>query len=550
MCDANISPFRVVCDMLPGDYEGTKSPCGDWEGPPPNPLRVGGGRGVGRRLGRRQMNVRYIMLVLFLLAATCCGAAELSVNCMLVGEQVLEVSDTRQLTLKADGEVTETLVSPDGKYVVYLAKKPDATECRLAKISTDKTVTLLSAMQPDGESSGRSEWWDLGGIFRVAWSPDSSMFAFGATRRAWEEGQQSEQYNILFYSAAGAFKKALLVPDDVFGLMFTPDCRKVVANLLIRGVPNSDGVSIVQPTTRLIDIATGKVRDVYESKTSTPVLLGWSEDGALLVNTHDRRGELHKIPLQGGSSSVLADRSLSEAWSPDGCFTALSGGGISVWDRLKNETVKITDDSSVYLARWASNSRMLLYSKSESITAPSKSRERSFRSLWLSTLQPGKLNQLCVAQDAGYAVSCSRDCRKIAYISQGQLYIAELTLREPTVSEKLVTGIPLTEEEMKRTLLSNGKQISIALKMYCDDHDGKLPPADSVAKAIYNNLRDGDVFFRPGTDASIFKYIDPGVEKYSDIRNESDTIIGELDAGYGWKVLIFADTHSETKEKQ
>ena len=507
------------------------------------------------------MNVRYIVLVLLLLAATCCGAAEMKVDCMLVGEQVLEVSDTRQLTLKADGMVTETLVSPDGKYVVYLAEKQDATECRLAKISTGKTVTIMSRTSTDEQRPASNEVWSLSDRPGTAWSPDSSMLAFAATHRTWDAGKMTEQQYIVVFSAAGTFKKALLIhspnePSDgcsmADNLLFTPDSRQSLANLRVPDLTVSEGVHPLNPVVQLIDIATGASRNVYESKTSLPRVVGWSEDGALLVVIRGKgTRELHKMSLQGGSDQVLAEkRPLIEEWSPDGSFTVVSGDGSTVWDRMKDTKIKLTDDAGVRFAGWAPNSRMLLYTKSESIADPGKTRKRDFQSLWLSAVQPGKLNQLCVAQDAGDAVSCSRDCRKIAYISQGQLYIAELTLREPTVSEKLATGIPLTEEEMKRTLLSNGKQISIALKMYCDDHDGKLPPADSVAKAIYNNLRDGDVFFRPGTDASIFKYIDPGVEKYSDIRNESDTIIGELDAGYGWKVLIFADTHSETKEKQ
>lgn len=93
------------------------------------------------------------------------------------------------------------------------------------------------------------------------------------------------------------------------------------------------------------------------------------------------------------------------------------------------------------------------------------------------------------------------------------------------------------------TLRADGQVTSASLSP-----DGRYVAYAAKKQDITNLcLPDGTVFFRPGTQDNIFKYIDPGVEKHSDI---ADGVIGELDAGYNWKILIFADTHTEVKLKQ
>jgi hypothetical protein len=46
-------------------------------------------------------------------------------------------------------------------------------------------------------------------------------------------------------------------------------------------------------------------------------------------------------------------------------------------------------------------------------------------------------------------------------------------------------------------------------------------------------------FLRPGTNENAFTYVDPGVGKMNDVKDPFNTAIGELDAGYGWKVVIY-----------
>lgn len=498
----------------------------------------------------------------------------LGANAMLVGQQVLEVTDTRQLTLRADGLVTEVFTSPDGRYVAYLALTKDSVDCRLVKVSTGKTVTIMSRKSTDDQRPASNEVWSLDEPCGIAWSPDSSMFAFKATHRNWEAGGKSEQQYIMVYSAAGSFKKALLVhtpTDDADNcnisdpLLFTPDSRWILANLLLPDLTISEKYHPLKSNVRLINIATGDSRNVVASGlkrqaaesvlvfwSQPPRIVGWSENGALLCVSWDKGlGELHRLSLDGRSDEVLlSDSRPEEVWSPDGSLSVLDDHGLSIRSQQAGKTTSLISSVEAKLVAWVPNSRMILYEKDESVGDVEKARKRNFRSLWLSTIDPEKRYSLCVALDAERFPSSSRDCRRIAYISQGQLYVAELTLREPTTNEKLAVDLPLTESETKEALLSNGKLIGVSILMYSADNDGHLPPADSVPGKIQGYVITRSIFCRPGGKDNVFRYIDPGVANRSDIANPGQTIIGELDAGYSWRVMIYADGHVAAEPKQ
>jgi len=223
---------------------------------------------------------------------------------MLVGDKVLQVTDRRQLTLSADGKVVEVDISPDGRYVVYLIAdnrgESNLYECRLVKVLTGKTATIMSRIPTDEPRESSRETWTLDEAPGIAWSPDSSLFALEATHVAWEAGQRSQQ-QVMVYSASGAFRKALPLgpPSENAGqtivqvkLHFTPDSHGLVASLLTSKLDSSKAWEYYSAIT-LFDLGTGSSRDVTTSKLDyepkswgllpAPSIVGWSADGALLV---------------------------------------------------------------------------------------------------------------------------------------------------------------------------------------------------------------------------------------------------------------------------
>lgn len=494
------------------------------------------------------------LMILIIAIAAWASSDEMDTGAMLVGKQMLEVTDNRQMTLRTDCKVTSASISPDGRNVIYLTDKQGVGECRLAKISTGKTITVMDASPIIDTPPAGVEWTAVG---LPAWSPDSSLFALVAIHFPREGDAETMEQYVVIYSAAGAQRKMLPISKEtggLDGLQFSPDSKKLLLYLSTRDIERSDNThQLIKWQIQSVNIGTGASRIIFTSNFFIHPI-GWSEDGSLLCRVSERDGpikkheQLHKIALDGSSDEVIVPDLGWLRSSPDGVLAANRGDPLTVKNLATDKQTEISKNAD-FIA-WAPNSRMLFYERNESITDTSTAvRTRNFQSLWLSSILPGKLDRMCIALDAEDAPSCSRDCHKIAYISQSQLYIAELALREPTIDEKLTAGIPLTEEEMKQKLLENGKQIGQAVLMYSDDYEGKLPPTESITEAIHDNLRHADVFFRPGTKDNIFKYIDPGVEKLSDITNPSDTIIGELDAGYGWNVVVYADTHTEVKQK-
>lgn len=519
-----------------------------------------------------------VMLVLLLLSAACHGAAEMEVNCMLVGKQVLQVSDTRQLTLRANGRVIETYVSPDGKYVVYLIAdqrgEGNTYECRLAKVSTGKTMTIMSRVPPDEQAAASKDGWSLDDSPCIAWSPDSSMFALQATHYASETAKKTEQQFIAIFSASGASRKALPLgpPTEESNdhahvsrkLLFTPDSHQILAALLIPDLSVDERIHRLDPALRLFDVGTGRSRDLSAPKLTPQnagdsflvwslqaYTVGWSSDGALLlVLTGDGQVKLHKVSLTGSADEVLTSSSFTEVWSSDGAFAISQGRGLSIRAQQTEKPTPLIVAADVAFAGWAPNNRMLLYTKKESMGDVSKSRKRDFTSLWLSTIDPARPDSVCIALDVEGVPSASRGCGEIAYVCQGQLYVAELTLREPTISEKLATGLPLTEDETKLTMLVNAKQIGLAMLMYGADNKDSLPPAGSVSEALGDYIRDKSLFLRPGGQENVFRFVDPGVKTRQEIAKPSETIIGELDAGYGWTAALYADGHVAARPKQ
>lgn len=491
-----------------------------------------------------------------LLAIGCQAAQDVGIRSMLVGNQILEVTDNRQITLKSDGTVAGAEISPDGRHVVYGIDSRGKLELRLTRTVGGTTATLMNA-EPDSDvpviPPPGGETWELDIDTDVYWSPDSSRFAFWAIHRAWDGSDVAERRYIVVYAARGSFMKAVPMPEGSNSAMvFGSDSRTLYVSARLADEHNSEAGSRTHMVgIQSVDTATGAVQTVYSCDAHDIRILGLCDGGrSLLCVVLSRAGrQLRKVAMDGTAEDLSGDPIEPGRCSPDCTLAALGDTGISLRNLATQEKTLLITDSRVRFVRWSPDSKMLLYRQSEKVADAAGQRLEQPNSLWLSLTTPGKLHNMCVALDCEGDPSCSRDCRKIAYVSQGQLYIAELSLRDPTVQEKLVAGLPLTEDETKQVLATNGKQIALGILMYSADNDGNLPPADSLAATLYDYLRDKNVFLRPGSQDNAFTYIDPGASNWSSIERPSETPIGQLDAGYGWVVVIYADGHVKVVEK-
>lgn len=505
--------------------------------------------------------MRKIVLFTFILMllSVCSYAKGLKISNMVLDNKVMDVIDIHQLTLRSEGDLCFACISPDGKNVAYIIEKQEISECRVIKTRGGKPTAVFTNLSNEvlskSQKSPSGEIWTMAEYAKIIWSPDSKQFAFPVIRTTWNREVRLEQQYVLVFSANGLTKTSLFIQDhgpSINGILFSSDSRK----LYIVEQPADPKSAKYKNAVLAFDISTGANQIIYASNALSLSIKGLADNGnALLcvtgsISDDNFQNLLHKIAVKGDSDQVIGDYKPVD-YSPDGMFTHISYSGIAVKNEESGQQVQIIDPPASFV-NWAPNSRMLLYEQSETISDASKQREETLYSLWLSSLKTTKFSSMCITRDYDYGKglpTCSYDCRRIAYISHYQLYVAELEWRDPDPGEKLAIGLPLTEEETKKILLKNGSEIGVGLQLYWNDYDGHLPPADSVADAIYGHMGNGDAFYRPGTKENIFKYIDPGVTTESEIENQSNTVIGELDAGYNWKVLIYADTHVQIVAK-
>ncbi|HET6454591.1 MAG TPA: hypothetical protein VFI02_09325, partial [Armatimonadota bacterium] len=103
---------------------------------------------------------------------------------MVVGDRALELQYAFPLTFQEDGEVECAWISPDGKYVAYVAGQRDPEVIRLGIVrSSGGRPTILLSTPPDGLTTEEpAEGWypEIDTDLPIVWSPDSKLIAFYA----------------------------------------------------------------------------------------------------------------------------------------------------------------------------------------------------------------------------------------------------------------------------------------------------------------------------------------------------------------------------------
>jgi hypothetical protein len=235
---------------------------------------------------------------------------------------------------------------------------------------------------------------------------------------------------------------------------------------------------------------------------------------------------------------------------PNGSLSIVNTAeGMSVKDVATGKVIRKTKSPSFSFLGWSPDSKMFLCRSSRSIEDEDKLRKSDLNTLWLMSLEPHEANSMCIALDSqidDYRPTWSADGMKIAYMSQGRLCVAELFKRPATAWEKMTSGVALNEDEDRQIMELNADIIKMALQEYTGIYDnvkdGKLPPKETALNDLRKHLNETDgktVFNRPGTGELIFTYsgdssvttgVAPPVE------------IGELDAGYDWKIVFYSST--------
>ena len=514
------------------------------------------------------MSVRTVLLTLCACVSLASGVLgdAVSIHSMVSGGKVIELADTRQLTFREDGDVVGAWISPNGKHLAYQAEHSELGRMCIIDSKGGRSRVLMDSWQyapiMENPKIGSEIWYvkarNAAGTF-AAWSSDSRYIAFLIRHGMVKPLEDSEdEYEIDMQE----FITVLSVNGNRRALFQIPKGYRITGNMLW----NDGGTRFAaifdnynQNTSKyehhilVFDLASGSIQDLSASEDDFIgcSILRWENGNKILYKTYNinKKVRLREITLDGSHGRVIIDDYGAGNKSPDGLFKL--GPGISVENCATGAVVDIAKNDTARFIGWSPNSKFLSYSRHETLSDENKRRERDVSSVWLATPEAHKLNHMCLAVDSDRGwkqeLSWSSDCMKIAYTCDGRAYVAELTSREPTPREKAEAGMPLTEEEVKELVVNQAKQIALAIYMNAQDYDDNLPNGDNLQEALLPYLKDGDMFYLPGTNKDIFTYFPLG--NLGDIKDLATAVTGTMDAGYGWKVIVYADGHVETVAK-
>ena len=502
-----------------------------------------------------RLNIRVIILALLIFSVGSVIADQLSIRSMVVGKKALELSENRQITFGPE-RVIAAAISPDGKRVAYISEKENTKSLCIARTNgTSATAVITSAYYPTAEDRpAEGETWNFDPLIawsnQIAWSPDSKHIAIPATKTTWNPTSNTEQSCMLILASNGAYEATLMPPQSyskVQSPLFSPNSNKLAT------VAISPPQELKEYAVVVYDVPQSSGQVIYSiySPHYIPIKFDkWdSDEQSMRARVYEKNSYQYKrILLNGQASELISEVDNFYTISPNDKLRVLrEKPGIVVENISTGDATTVVTVGFLSYRSWIPNNRMLLCGRAEKIYDKSNNRIRLLHTLWLANVESTKMNTMCVALDYdGEAPTWSTDCTRMAYTCNERLYIAELNWREPTNVEKVAAGIA-TEEEEKAVLLADAKQIEIGLEQYLSDHQNMLPDANAIEQ-IRLYVSD-DAVYKPGTDQMIFKYISPGLLKQSEIKNQSDTIIGELDLGRSWKVVFYADMQANVVNK-
>ena len=497
------------------------------------------------------------------LVVSCTAVADdAGIHRMVIGDRGLELLDTTRLTTHNDGEVRGAWISPDGRYVAYIAESAEGARLCMVRSSGGRADVLLAADLRDFASSARTQIEMPVLDIPAAWSPDSSVIAFPVRYAVPETGAEPESagLRLLVMTPAGMRRASFELPKDTWfrfrdRMQWSPDSHRFACPVrVLRSKPGA------QPEKRelrsevfVFDIERMSAQTVLSTVSSAVRLDSWSADGRDLsycVRSADGMGwQLRVSGLDGKPDVLVREVKSVPQKSPDGVWQVADKPGLSIENSATGEIKEIFKDYYFDVVGWTPDSKMVAYAGACTMKDEPGQRVRELNSVWLAIPEPHKRNHMCAAldHDADAGVSFSNDGMRMAYVCQGRAYVAELGWVALEFDDKLAAGIPLTEDEEKLCLMNNAKQIGTAINMFQNDNEDRYPSGDEFQTAVLDYCRNNSIFCRPGQDVPIFQYFPLGSE--SEIKDVANTMVGMFDVGYGWQVILYADGHVSVKPK-
>ncbi|MCE5322241.1 hypothetical protein LLG46_02875 [bacterium] len=499
------------------------------------------------------MKLRIVGIIVLIFVSTGTSADSFGIHKMMVGDKVLEVVETRQLTFRDDGDVQSITISPDGKYVVYLTIQPNIdsnsriARMYLVKLSNEKSIMLMEGSLPDNDYPDIYQWKLPSYVY---WSPNSKYFTLNAGLKMEGKDDNGKPYrrreSLLIFDTMGSMTGSYYLPKDYyyFPSKWSPDSSKVA--LVSRGNRDKD-TGECDNTLIVYDLYSKQAQTLFTIRSRTLTIDKWTSDSEGVIcceSTGDGKYVFHNISLDGQASTQTDAESAEYSYEllHNIPFDLISTDDGTAIKEISTGKTLCTIKGLKYYHAWAiPKTRFVRYWTQQDIQIEPNGAKTKLCYCWLVYPEGEKQNRMCVATADRHGNDVwSDNGLKIAYVSEGKAFVTDLEYRKATPREKTAAGVPLTDEETRTLLLENAHQISDAIEVSIMSSE-YYPSQDDFIKRIGYYLRDKTSLLLPGTDKMAVTYFKPD-DKYN-IANlpPADTIIATLDSGYGWKLNIYAD---------
>lgn len=135
--------------------------------------------------------------------------------------------------------------------------------------------------------------------------------------------------------------------------------------------------------------------------------------------------------------------------------------------------------------------------------------------------------------------------QQIAFVSHGDLFVTNLSVRDADPREKLAAGDKLSCPEEQALAQSNLKQIGLGFMQYAQDYDEQFPPPADVNNSVMPYLKTSSLF---SLGDSRFVYVAPPSLSLASMESPAELVLGTLDTPCAHNVL-YADGHVKSFPK-
>lgn len=484
----------------------------------------------------------FAMLLLAATAVTYADAPDAQQGaCYLGFGKTLEAAPSRQLSLNAN--ISQFLYQPGGLEIAYAGSQTDGdtvtSYIRLVGVKHGSVATLIST---SGKADSSTESEQSAPYALAGWSADARYLLL---QKEWYipgsggvSGYERKDFYCVDVGADPIHVSPIVLPDTA-----TYDPRIFYHSIRYWWSPDREHIlfadearSKIDKATQLIDIFCA----VYDPKTDkfqtvalspAQAARGWLDNSHVLLDDSPSMLELKPNAATHYASSDIATG--SQAVIP-----------------VPAKMPSIYANVSTITGRSPKSAYLTLEDRLKHIEYAPKAGAADCHMLWVIRTQGPKLQS---AASVGITpgidnpqAAWSPAGAQIAYISRGDLFVADLTVRNATVPEKYAAGETLTCAEEQVLAAVNLKQIGLAALQYSQDHDEQLPPGDDWQNQINPYLQTGSLLSIIGHPVV---YHAPPKLKLASIDSPADTILATVDLPCA-TVNLYADGHVKSFPKE